>query len=99
LTHNEAIAALESLQGPPGWKGSPILAAWGDRRFWEPVGEVRGIVTVVAIGGNRPGWFRVRASACGGMGSEVVATVDAGRLAATLAMACGWVDAITKEGA
>jgi len=97
VTRIEAIAALESLQGPPGWKGGPILAGWGDRRSWVTVGDFRGIVTVTAIGGNQPGWYWVRAWAQGGHGSEVGGKVDAGRLAVTLAWACGWVDAITME--
>jgi len=96
MRRDAAIAALQSLQGPDGWRDVSAPTFDDGLRMWQPTDAVRGIVTVKAIGGNRAGWYRVKGWACGGRGSEVVATVDAERLAATLSVVCGWVDAISK---
>ena len=99
MKRDAAIKALQSLQGPDGWRDVSDFSFDDDLRMWQPTDAFRGIVTAKAIGGKRLGWYRVKGWACVGRGSEVVATVDGARLAATVVAVCGWVDVVSKGAA
>ena len=97
MKRDAAIEALQSLQGPDGWHPSPYVTLDDDRRLWERRDGARGLVghvAVRALGGNRVGWYRVRGTAIGGRGSEMVATVDGARVEGAFRAVCGWVEVV-----
>lgn len=91
MTHTEAIAALQAVVAPDGWRAMGVGLPWCDVASWETVGQLRAIVTARAMDGCKRGWYRVRCGTIqGGRGARIEMMVRAEGLQRAVEVACGW---------